>query len=85
MARKKDRPFACPVVSETVQIYLRRRPRGMSASDLMVQCDQDECQYVDANEPPCPLSLEMFAEEIREQGRQARRRREEKERMEGYE
>jgi hypothetical protein len=24
-----------------------------------------DCQYVEANEPPCPLHVSMFAEEIK--------------------
>ena len=30
-----------------------------------MQCNQSECQYVDANEFPCTLNLGMFAEEMR--------------------
>ena len=30
-----------------------------------VQCNQTECQYVEANAPPCPLHVGMFAEEIK--------------------
>lgn len=76
MAAKKRRPFECPVVHETVQIQLRtRHPRRFSGADHpYVQCDQRECQYVDSNELPCPLSLAMFAEELAEREAQARLR-----------
>lgn len=30
------------------------------------QCDQADCQYVEKNEPPCPLNIGMFADVIRE-------------------
>ena len=65
MSRGRSREFACGVVSETVQIRLRRtsgfgRPQG-----YFVQCNQLDCQYVEENKPPCPLSVAMFAEEIK--------------------
>ena len=41
------------MVSETVMIRLTRPPHQL------------ECQYVETNAPPCPLHVEMFAEEIR--------------------
>ncbi len=33
---------------------------------LFVQCSEVDCQYVDANEPPCPLTLGLFAAEVEE-------------------
>lgn len=66
MARNKSRRFHCDVVNEEVQIRLvRRRGRGFCAEALyFVQCDQADCQHVDENVPPCPLRLEMFADEM---------------------
>ncbi len=66
MSRGKSREYSCDVVSETVQIRLRRwggfgRPPG-----YFVQCNQTDCQYVEENKPPCPLHIGMFADEIRE-------------------
>jgi hypothetical protein len=29
-----------------------------------VRCGERECQYVDRNEPPCPLRLESFRESV---------------------
>ncbi len=65
MSRTRVRDFWCQVVQETVQIGLRRssgfgRPRG-----YFVQCNQLDCQYVEENKPPCPLHIDMFADEIR--------------------
>ena len=37
----------------------------MQPGDYFVQCNQADCQYVEANAPPCPLHVGMFAEEIR--------------------
>src|SRR5262249_38000179 len=52
VSRSRAREFWCSVVSETVQIRLRRpggfgRPQG-----YFVQCNQADCQYVDENKPP---------------------------------
>ena len=65
LSRNRVRDFWCQVVQETVQIWLRRssgfgRPRG-----YFVQCNQLDCQYVEENKPPCPLHVDMFADEIR--------------------
>lgn len=78
MARTKNQPFECNVVHETVQIRLiKRRGRGLSGEDYyFVQCDQSECQYVDENKAPCPLRVEMFADEIAKEEEEKRRRRE---------
>lgn len=80
MATKK-RAFTCSVVNEEVSICLRSRRTGGFTSDdeLFVQCDQSDCQYVDENRPPCPLTLELFGEEIEEREERARERRRESE------
>ena len=65
MTRSRAREFRCEVVSETVRIRLRR-PGGFGGPQgFFVQCDQADCQYVEENKPPCPLTVDMFAEEIR--------------------
>jgi len=65
VSRSRGREFKCEVVQETVQIRLRRasgfgRPKG-----YFVQCNQLDCQYVEENKPPCPLCVDMFADEIK--------------------
>jgi hypothetical protein len=47
----------------------------MQPGDYFVQCNQVDCQYVEANAPPCPLHVGLFAEEIRDAAavREARR------------
>jgi len=76
MRPARAREFWCPVVSEAVVIRLTR-PSGLTRqpSRYFVQCNQADCQYVDANEPPCPLHIEMFRGEIdaAEAARAARR------------
>lgn len=73
----RAREFSCPVVSEPVLIRLTRLNRLMQPGDYFVQCNQADCQYVEANSPPCPLHVGMFAEEIRGAAavREARRER----------
>jgi hypothetical protein len=64
IGRKKD--YFCNVVSEDVEITLMNK-RSMSIKfkkELFVQCNQSECQYVDINQHPCPLTLDFFADEI---------------------
>jgi hypothetical protein len=48
-----------------VLIRLTRLTRLAGPSDHFVQCNQADCQYVEANALPCPLHVGMFAEEIR--------------------
>lgn len=66
MARPPSKPFRCDVVSETVTISLRRRTPFGGKSELFVRCSEVDCQYADANEPPCPLTLDLFAAEVEE-------------------
>jgi len=77
MAGKK-RQFHCHVVDEMVMIHLRNRRVGGfdGGEEPFVQCDQLDCQYVDENAPPCPLTVELFADELREREERARQRRE---------
>jgi hypothetical protein len=65
MARMPSKAFRCNVISETVTIALHRRTSpGGSKGKLFVRCSERDCQYVDANEPPCPLTIELFSAEI---------------------
>jgi len=67
MPKRKAKNFFCSVVSENVKISLKTKTSlSQIKEELYVQCDQFECQYVDENIPPCPLSLDLFAEEIKE-------------------
>ena len=78
MATKK-RPFTCSVVNEQVMIHLRSRRVGgfTGGEEPFVQCNQNDCQYVDENRPPCPLTLDLFGDELDERRERARQRREE--------
>jgi len=65
VSRSRAREFRCPVVQETVEIRLRRSGGFGRPNGYFVQCNQLDCQYVEENKPPCPLHVEMFADEIK--------------------
>lgn len=73
MAKSRVKDYFCTVVSEDVEIALRNKSsRGRKfKNELFVLCNQSECQYIDLNQSPCPLRLDLFAEEI--EMRQSRR------------
>lgn len=82
MASKKARTYQCEVIHESVQICLRDKRRGWASGfeGFVVQCNQDECQHVDENRPPCMLNLGMFADELKErEDRDVERRRQREE------
>ena len=66
MAKHGGKDYFCTVVSENVEIALKNKPSlGLnSKNELVVRCNQLECQYVDLNQSPCPLRLDLFTEEI---------------------
>ena len=66
MSRMPSKPFTCGVVSETVSIALRRGHSLVGRGKLFIRCSEKDCQYVDVNEPPCPLTLALFSAEISE-------------------
>ncbi len=70
MSRSPAKSFDCGVVSETVSIALRRRNSLHGPGAHYVHCSERECQYVDTNAPPCPLTLDLFAAEIQERAAQ---------------
>jgi len=77
LAKRGRIDYFCTVVSEDVEIALKIKPSisRKSKNEMFVQCNQLECQYVDLNQSPCPLHLDLFAEEIekREEKRRDRR------------
>ena len=74
LAKRNGKNYFCTVVSEDVEIALINKPSFSRKTNnrLFVQCNQLECQYVDLNQSPCPLRLDLFAEEIEK--REERRR-----------
>ena len=63
MPKRYTKTFECSVIHETVQITLKR-PGPFGRREIFVQCNQLDCQYVEENKPPCPLTQAMFSEEI---------------------
>ena len=66
MAKGRGKDYFCFVVSEYVEITLKNKPSlsFKAKRELFVQCNQSDCQYVDHNHAPCPLDLNLFADEI---------------------
>jgi hypothetical protein len=61
VSRMPSKSFRCEVVSESVAITLRRRNAIAGRGKLFVRCSEKDCQYL-----PCPLTLALFTNEIRE-------------------
>ena len=76
MLKGRRRDYFCNVVSEDVELTLMNKPSvgRKYKKELFVRCNQTDCQYVDANLSPCPLTLDLFADEI--ERREAKRREE---------
>ena len=64
MARPPSKPYFCALVAEQVTIALRRRPAFSTQGAWFVRCSEVDCQWVDTNQPPCPLTLDLFAAEL---------------------
>jgi hypothetical protein len=66
LANHRQKHYFCSVVSEDVEIALKSKPSLSREfkNELFVQCNQLDCQYVDRNQSPCPLRLDLFGEEI---------------------
>jgi hypothetical protein len=62
MMRDRPRPFDCPIAGKTVGTALRHGGGLQEPAKVYVRCDERDCQYVDLNEPPCPLRIEMFSD-----------------------
>jgi hypothetical protein len=77
LAKHWQKDYYCTVVSEDVEIALKNKTSLSieSKNEPFVQCNQLDCQYVDLNQSPCPLRLDLFTEEIekREEKRRDRR------------
>ena len=77
LTKSWEKSFFCTVVSEDVEIGLKNKSSlGFeSKNEVFVHCNQLECQYVDLNESPCPLRLDIFSEEIEKREKKRRDRR----------
>jgi len=60
--KNRSQPFVCVIADKTVGISLRHGGGLQEPNHVYVRCDERDCQYVDLNQPPCPLRIEMFAD-----------------------
>lgn len=55
-----SKSISCSVVSGPVTITLRRHKLAGDRGRLFVRCSEKDCLYIDANQPPCPLTVSLF-------------------------
>jgi hypothetical protein len=60
---RDQRTIHCPIACASVHVTLRHGRAWQDAGVPYVRCEERDCQYVDTNEPPCPLRVELFLEE----------------------
>jgi hypothetical protein len=60
--KNRSLPFDCAIAAKTVGISLRHGGSLQEPGTVYVRCDERDCQYVDINEPPCPLRVDMFTD-----------------------
>jgi hypothetical protein len=54
------RDVPCPIAAKPIRAVLRRGGLLGGPATTHVRCSELSCQYVDTNEPPCPLRIELF-------------------------
>ena len=57
---RRPRSFDCEIAARPVRISLRAGGGLHEPSGTYVRCEERDCQYVDVNQPPCPLGTAMF-------------------------
>jgi hypothetical protein len=55
-----SRSLPCSIADKVVNITLRHGSGVHEPAKLYVRCEERDCQYVDLNQAPCPLRVEMF-------------------------
>ena len=60
--KTRSLPFQCSIADKAVGISLRHGGGLQEPDGVYVRCDERDCQYVDLNQAPCPLRVEMFAD-----------------------
>jgi hypothetical protein len=60
--KNRSRPFECAIAGKIVETSLRHGGGFGEPDHVYVRCDERDCQYVDLNQPPCPLRIDMFAD-----------------------
>jgi hypothetical protein len=54
------RSLPCSIAGKLVNITLRHGTGVREPASVYVRCEERDCQYVDLNQAPCPLRVEMF-------------------------
>jgi len=54
------RELPCPIAAKSIRAVLRRGGLLGGPATTHVRCSELSCQYVDTNEPPCPLRIDLF-------------------------
>lgn len=60
--KNRAQAFECTIAGKTVGVTLRHGGGLQEPEGVYVRCDERDCQYVDLNEAPCPLRIDMFAD-----------------------
>ncbi|MBM4439492.1 MAG: hypothetical protein FJ027_03660 [Candidatus Rokubacteria bacterium] len=60
--KNRAQPFDCSIAGKTVAVSLRHGGGLQEPEGVYVRCDERDCQYVDLNKAPCPLTLDLFAD-----------------------
>jgi hypothetical protein len=58
--RSGRRSLPCSIAGKLVSLTLRHGTGVQEPSRVYVRCEERDCQYVDLNQAPCPLRVEMF-------------------------
>ncbi|HYE91000.1 MAG TPA: hypothetical protein VEA38_08280 [Terriglobales bacterium] len=60
--KNRAQSFECSIAGKTVRVSLRHGGGLQEPAGVYVRCDERDCQYVDLNATPCPLTPELFAD-----------------------
>jgi hypothetical protein len=60
--KNRAQAFECSIAGKIVGVTLRHGGGLQEPEGVYVRCEERDCQYVDLNQAPCPLRIEMFAD-----------------------
>jgi hypothetical protein len=66
--KKRSRELHCDIAGEEICATLKQRftIQFGAPPKHFVECNQEYCQYLGENKPPCPLNLDLFQAELSE-------------------
>ena len=64
--KKRSKVLFCDIGGEEITATLKQKftIQFGAAPQYFVECNQEDCQYLGENNPPCPLNLELFQAEL---------------------